>query len=117
MHRKHVINTLKKHLSKHFQFGYEVGNTFRLYSTRQRNVLAEQSVSGVKVGVLILKIIFEDGSSFKTYVQNLSSLTFGRGDNIIIINNSIRIPLEGKVCPAQIWQYRAYLDKLTKKED
>lgn len=102
MHRKHVINSIKKHLTKHFQFGYEAANSFGVYSTRARNALTAQSVQGVFVGVLTLRIKFEDGSTFKTYVKNLDSLTYGRGDKTIVINNSIRIPLEGKVCPATI---------------
>ena len=98
MHRKHVINSVKKHLTKHFQFGYEAANSFGVYSTRPRNALTAQSVRSITVGVLTLRIGFEDGSSFKTYCQNLDSLTYGRGDKTIVIDNTIRIPLEGKVC-------------------
>lgn len=102
MHRKHVINSIKKHLTKHFQFGYEAANSFGIYNTKSRNVLTTQSVQSITVGVLTLRIKFENGSSFKVYCKDLESITYGRGDNSIVINNTIRFPLEGKVCPATI---------------
>ena len=73
MHRKHVINTVKKYLSNHFSGGWETSTSFRLFNTDLRP-LKPQSVRGVYVGLLYTIIQFYNGSNFKVNNEMLYSL-------------------------------------------
>ena len=96
MHRKHVINTLKKHLGSNFTKGWEMPTSFSLYSPTTPRQNRAHVVWGVYVGLLKFEVQLSSGGIVSTFCRNLDSLEI-KNDSIVI-NDSITIPLKGTLC-------------------
>ena len=92
MHRKHVINTLKKHLKGRFVKRWEMPTSFCMIPVITIN---PGGVYSVYVGLTKLKIHFWQGGQFVIDVKDLDTLVISK-DNIVI-NDSITFNIKGTV--------------------
>lgn len=96
MHRKHAINTFRKHLKGMFTQGYNHSTAFGMYDPNvAKKSQRPDTVWGVRVGITKLHIDLFGGAQYSAYLSTIHTLKVTR--KTIIINGSIRIPLEGNV--------------------
>ena len=96
MHRMHVINTLKKHMKGMFIHVTSKPTSLVMYDPHvAKKNQRPDTVWSVRVGLTKLHIDFFGGAQYSMYMSTLHSLKIR--NKTIIINGSIRIPLEGQV--------------------
>jgi hypothetical protein len=95
MHRRHVINTLRKHLNNFLVMGYQTGNSFCMYDPAlKKSEKNADTVYSVRVGVLNLTVTLIGGATFTIPVQHLASMKF-TAKNMLLNGGGIRFALRG----------------------
>ena len=92
MHRKHVINTVKKYLNRYFSGGWELPTSFAMHTRKAKN-LGPGALYSVYVGLDLVKLRFFNGGSYEVSCKQLESFKIV-GDNIIL-NGSIQFSIKG----------------------